>query len=380
MYFHLVWIKEKNWKKYELDFLLQWWDEDFLRRFLSNRWVVIVSLTIFDGNTKDFWNISIHVKYDDSEVQILMAWDNLEDSAYFIFFIWLSPNYINYVDKPIDEQRMRTIIESTLKKITEENEKIRLKQEAAEKKEQEKYSESSIEEWLKVINTNISRIEEVLKAGPWVISWSNFKKLEDLLDELKKIRLWTNFNKMVALILQSHELVEHAENQIFEACQNQKILIDENSSLTNIDFISWLYEFNKISEKGIIDSAFLSNYESIYNIFWIKSAFFLFLYKDFLSGFKWLSFPDYFSIIMVMLEWIILTANIILMIIWLISPIFWMEQSSLYLLPALWWWWLLLYFFNNLKLKSWISQVVAFVVVVILFFVWLNLLKGTFSI
>jgi hypothetical protein len=50
------------------------------------------------------------------------------------------------VDKPIDEQRMRTIIESTLKKITEENEKIRLKQEAAEKKEQEKYSESSIEE------------------------------------------------------------------------------------------------------------------------------------------------------------------------------------------------------------------------------------------
>lgn len=380
MYFHLVWIKEKNWKKYELDFLLQWWDEDFLRRFLSNRWVVIVSLTIFDGNTKDFWNISIHVKYDDSEVQILMAWDRLEDTAYFIFFIWLSPNYINYVDKPIDEQKMRTIIDSTLKKITEENEKIRLKQEAEEKKEQEKYSESSIEEWLKVINTNISRIEEVLKAGTWVVSWSDFKKLEDLLDELKKIRLWTNFNKMVALILQSHELVEHAENQIFEAYQNQKILIDKNSSLTNIDFISWLYEFNKISEKWTIDSTLLNNYESIYNIFWVKSTFLLFLYRDFLSSFKWLSFSDYFSIIMVMLEWILLTANIILMIIWLVSPIFWMEQSSLYLLPALWWWWLLLYFFNNLKLKSWISQIVAFVVVVSLFFVWLNLLKGTFSI
>ena len=380
MYFHLVWIKEKNWKKYELDFLLQWWDEDFLRRFLSNRWVVIVSLTIFDGNTKDFWNISIHVKYDDSEVQILMAWDRLEDTAYFIFFIWLSPNYINYVDKPIDEQKMRTIIDSTLKKITEENEIIRLKQEAEEKKEQEKYSESSIEEWLKVINTNISRIEEVLKAGTWVVSWSDFKKLEDLLDELKKIRLWTNFNKMVALILQSHELVEHAENQIFEAYQNQKILIDKNSSLTNIDFISWLYEFNKISEKWTIDSTLLNNYESIYNIFWVKSTFLLFLYRDFLSSFKWLSFSDYFSIIMVMLEWILLTANIILMIIWLVSPIFWMEQSSLYLLPALWWWWLLLYFFNNLKLKSWISQIVAFVVVVSLFFVWLNLLKGTFSI
>jgi hypothetical protein len=54
---------------------------------------------------------------------------------------------------------------------------------------------------------------------------------------------------MVALVLQSHELVDHAEREICTVCDNQKVLVDENSCITNIDFISGLYEFNKITEK-----------------------------------------------------------------------------------------------------------------------------------
>ena len=54
---------------------------------------------------------------------------------------------------------------------------------------------------------------------------------------------------MVALVLESHRLVDYAENEIYLACDNQKFLIDENSYITNLDFISELYKFNKISEK-----------------------------------------------------------------------------------------------------------------------------------
>ena len=72
---------------------------------------------------------------------------------------------------------------------------------------------------------------------------------------------------MVSLVFQSHELVEHAEKKIYTACESQKSMIDENSCITNIDFISGLYEFNKISEKGTISSKSLNNYESIYNLF-----------------------------------------------------------------------------------------------------------------
>ncbi len=54
---------------------------------------------------------------------------------------------------------------------------------------------------------------------------------------------------MASLVLESHELVNEAQKQILEAYNSQKVLIDKNSSVTNIDVIEDLLKINEIKEK-----------------------------------------------------------------------------------------------------------------------------------
>jgi hypothetical protein len=60
---------------------------------------------------------------------------------------------------------MQEIIKSTFSKIAEENEEIKRKKEEKEMKEKKKYSESAIEDTLKIINTEIDHAEQIIKAG-----------------------------------------------------------------------------------------------------------------------------------------------------------------------------------------------------------------------
>lgn len=59
---------------------------------------------------------------------------------------------------------MADLIKSTFLRIKEENEKIKQKKQEEVVKEQKKYEESSIKDALKIINANIDRVQQVMKA------------------------------------------------------------------------------------------------------------------------------------------------------------------------------------------------------------------------
>ena len=89
MYFHLIWIKEKEWKQHELDFLLQGEDENLIRGFLSNWGIVIVSLNEFKEDPKDFSEIKMSVLYNNTEIEFLMKWESLEETLYSMMFLFV---------------------------------------------------------------------------------------------------------------------------------------------------------------------------------------------------------------------------------------------------------------------------------------------------
>ena len=60
---------------------------------------------------------------------------------------------------------------------------------------------------------------------------------------------------MASLILDSHILLERAENEIFAANEQNKFLIDQNSFVTNIDVLREYFNFNKVSEEAIVQPA-----------------------------------------------------------------------------------------------------------------------------
>ena len=379
MYFHLVWIKEKNWEKYDLDVLLWWWDEDFIRKFLWVRWVVIVSINEFKEDPETFWNIKVSTDFNGSDVEIFMQGEDLWERLYFIIFLWITPTKANYIKNPISEEEVNQLIESNTLKIQEEDEKVRKQQELAELKEQKKYEESSIAEWLKIINSNIDHIEQLIKAWVWIISWSDLKQLDEYLNEMKKIRLWTNFNKMAMMVLEAHSLMKKVENEIFEANKDQKFLVDENSSVSNIDVLSEYFYSNRISEKAKLQPSGLKTSESISNILWSNAVLFNLLRRDVNNTFDNTAGDEIFSIVLELVEYIIICSIIIMSLMWLGSSLLWSDRFSLYLLPAMWWLWLLLYLFNNLNLKWIMLQVVWFIALLLIYWWGLNILLSTFA-
>ena len=379
MYFHLIWIKEKDWKQHELDLLLQWDDENLVRGFLSHRWVVIVSLNEFKENPENFGAIKISVLYNNAEIEILMKWEDLSEALYSMMFLGLSPKSANYLNDPISEDEMDSIIASTNAKILAVNQEIQEKKELEERMEQKKYEESAISNSLKIINAEIDRIEQVIKAGQWVILWIEMKELEDYLNEMKKIRLWTNFNKMASLVFESHRLVKSAEAEIFRAYDSQKFAIDKNSSVTNIDVINDIFDSKRISEKWALQASSLTPGESVLNMLWPATVFLKLLKRDIIHTFQNTSADETFGVVMDMVEYFVLTAIIVLSILWLIAPLIWVNNFSLYFLPALWWLALLIYLFNSLKLEGITRKILWFVILVFIYRRGLVLLLNTFS-
>jgi hypothetical protein len=60
---------------------------------------------------------------------------------------------------------------------------------------------------------------------------------------------------MAALVLDAHILVRDAEEKIIEAYNSKNFLIDQNSSITNIDMLSEYFNYNRISEKAVLQPA-----------------------------------------------------------------------------------------------------------------------------
>lgn len=341
--------------------------------------MVIVSLTEYKEDANAFWNILISTIYNDTTINIISSWENLEESVYNLTFIGITPKTVNIKDNPISDEESNKLIESIITKIDEENKKIKQEEEDNILKEQKKYEETWMKSWLVAINECIDRIEQVIKAWKWIVSPSEIKKLDNYLNEIKKIRLWTNFNKMANLVLDADILLRNAENQIIETYKSQDFLISKDSSVTNIDILSEISNYNIVHDKAVFMPKVLSTTESITNILWSSSIFLNLLSRDLTSDAKKLSFDTFFKVLMNMIEYIVLTATVALCISWLIAILLWSQKFSLYLLPALWWLWLLIYLFNNLDLKWVAYKILGFLVFAVIYRYGLILLLNTFS-
>ena len=112
--------------------------------------MVIVSIEEFKEDPNSFWNISISVDFSGTEIQILTQGEDLGEKLYSMIYLWITPTKANYTDNPIPEDEVSKLIESSTLKIEEENKKVEEQQKLAELKEQKKYEESWIKDWLKI--------------------------------------------------------------------------------------------------------------------------------------------------------------------------------------------------------------------------------------
>jgi len=192
---------------------------------------------------------------------------------------------------------------------------------------------------------------------------------------------------MAALVLSAHRLVSNVEEKIFKAHDNQKFLIDKNSTITNIDIIRENLRSHVISEKSLFQPSGLTPTESIENILQSKAIYLRLVWYDIISIFKATNFDEFFSTTLKYIEYIALTATIVVSLIRLFAPLLGFTKFSLYLLPALWRLWLLLYLLNSLvnikfnenPVTNSCIKVGIFWIFAVIYWFWLISLLRTFA-
>lgn len=379
MYFHLIWIKEKDWQQYQLDFLISWGDIKFIREFLS-RWGVVI--VIIEENKEDpsiHWRILLVVNYKWLDVQILSSWNDIWERLYYYMFLWLNPKTINYTDTPISEEQAQQLIQKTHQDIKAINETIKKELEAKKIKENKKYEESWLEQSMWALNNTIIHIEQIKKAWEWIISEVDLKKLETYEDNIKKIRLWTNFNKMAFLLVDVQKFTKWLEELIYRHLWENKFLIDKNSYVSNIDVINEKSTVDYITEKNFFPGIKLTGNESLYLWWGSLVVFSKFLIKDIYFTFKNSNSHELIKMSLQIFEDFIIIIIVCFSIVWLFLKLFFNENFSFYYLPTFGWLGLLLFLFNSLNLKKITNQLLLLWIFAIIYRYGLILLKWTFS-
>ena len=126
---------------------------------------------------------------------------------------------------------------------------------------------------------------------------------------------------MASLVLEAHKLVARAEEKIFKANDDNKFLIDNNSSITNVDIIHENFNSNRISEKALFQPSGLTTTESIYNILKDNTIFLRLLRRDIVFTLQSVNFNEVFTTTLQLLEYIVLTSTVVITLVRLIAPL-----------------------------------------------------------
>jgi hypothetical protein len=387
MYFHLIGIKEKDTQQYQLDMLIG--DEELVvvKDFLEKWKVVVISLEEYPQSIEQFGTIQVKITVNKTDFFLVLSLKQFEGEASgmgnplekalrFLFSLGLSPSDADL----LGAQLPKSLIDSLIKKISIEYKASRelweKEQEQQVQREQKKYEDENIKQALKVINTNIDRIAQMLEVGKSILTLEESVALTDLSNELKKIRLGSNFNRMVELLMDTQDLITRAEDKVLTALDDKKFLIDRHSFVTNIDVISEYSTLIKAEEKSVLKQS-LGVQETVYFLGKYMTIFAKFFGKDVKHVFD--SLQEIIPNILMLLEYLVLAVVVLLSIFWVFLSLFSGNWHLPYYLPMFGRLGFLLYLYNQCSFKTVSLQVIALVVLIGLDIWGVILLKSTFA-
>ena len=129
------------------------------------------------------------IPFNGIDFSVITFTDTLEKSIRYVFSLGLVPKDVKVTDGTMSEQEIHDLIHSVAQEYEEQHKQWEEEQERIQQKENKKYENKDVQNALKVINSNIDRIDQILFIGRGVLSLENKRALTDISNELKKIRL-----------------------------------------------------------------------------------------------------------------------------------------------------------------------------------------------
>lgn len=277
MLFHIIGIKEvinglEN-KKYNIDILIKWDSEEFIKSFLQKNNIIVLNITEYTKPMTDFGNLQAELIYTDKheeKIEIVSYITDIKSALFLFVTIGFKIKYINFLqgDKLNDQQVIDAITQMT-DKI--ESTIAQKKQEATNKKEQEKkmYKDKKLENTVKIAEQAFVQIEDLLQKVWNDIAQDKIRDISLMAQELTKLKMWRNDDKMLELLEKIYEKVDLINTEYLKYMQKNIFYPIENSAVTNVDIISEnqkLKKAHKIKEiwaKRDSDDNYYLSFESV---------------------------------------------------------------------------------------------------------------------
>ncbi len=300
MLFHVIGIKEvtnsaEN-KKHNLDVLIKWGSEGFIRAFLQKHNIIVLSIVEYNKPTSDFGNLQLDIIYKDNQQNLVSLFSYLTDikSALLLFMtIWFKIKNINFINEGrLKDREISNIMQESITEI--KSIKTQQKQEATHKKEQEKkiYKDEKLEKTIKIAEQAFTQIEELLQKVWPRVSQDKIRDIKIMAQELTKLKMWRNDDKMSELLEKIYDKIDAIDTEYLDYMQKNISYPIDDSVVTNIDVISENQKFKKAKKikaiwaKRDTDDNYYLSFESL----WIYIKF---LFKDIKNRSK--RFPDFIS-------------------------------------------------------------------------------------
>lgn len=260
MIFHVVAIKELFWKRFTIDLLFFWLNEEKIRDIL--REYKLIALELYEYQKEkvwQYWIIKILIDFQWENIVLLTNATDIENVVYQLSLVWFDIKNINYVNesKKIEENAVNAVMKAEKEKaskwIEEQNDIVEKKK----KKDEEIFDNQRL---LRTQNLWKQLLEEIPvfldKAGD-IISKAELKALHDQLQELSKLEMWSNTEKMASYL-------EEIYNN-YSKLQQKYLTIHESP---NID-VSWSVISNAYLTSEI---AKLEKAKDLQKVWWAKSS------------------------------------------------------------------------------------------------------------
>ena len=368
-------------KPQNIQFLLDLDSPLFARKLIEESSLVLLSLADYNWDTNTFGPLYVIISFDGKEIRVVWTKDfNLKSFVLLFLGLWFDVIDGNYFVDPQTPEQIKKVIDICKKELEIQQES----QKDAAKEEQEKekkiyYQDDWLEKAKNVIAWSLDKVNSLLVDKWAFVSAKDLRTIKIKVEELKKMRMWTNYEKIRDMLQELFSIVDRIEEDYYSSLEDSSEKLFDWTSVTAIDLERQVSILEKVQQQQMFWWN-VSVKRKDYVAFGEVLIYLMFLKKDFIELFQKILLYVYR-----IFDFIQLGLIITLVSLWL-SIIYFLVFSSTksldnvyYSFFTLWFLWLLSFLFSYIKSKNPLLVSVFFVIMIVLYFVWIPILKHTFA-
>lgn len=371
-----------NTKKTEnFQFLLDIESPLFVRKFIEESWLILLSLSDFSSQPESFWPVYITVTFENQHIRIVAKKEfTLKDLCSLFLSLWFVIEDANYFADPQTPQQVQKVIALCSKELDDQKQSEKIQQEQQQEAEKKiYYSDDGLEKAKQVIAWSLEKVNTLLTEKWAFVSAKDLRTIKEKVEELKKLRMGTNYEKIRDMLQELFSIVDRIEEEYYASLEDTSQSIFPWTMVTAVDLERQVSILEKVQKQQMFWGTIPVKRKD-YVAFWDVLVYLFFLKKDFITLFQNILLYVYriFDWLQIALLMLVVFLSLAVIYFLLFSPT--TSLSSIYYsLFSLGFFWLLGYLFSLIKAKNPLFVGVLFVSMIIIYFISIPLLKHTFA-